>query len=160
VGFFLLGTLYLQYYVLDTLLSLLETIAHNANRSASQGKLNTARIPQGQNVPSTKASKSGRIPDVSLIKTMVNGGTDGIEQLSGLPIEGGGILINMGISTVIIFLATEVGDLAKKYQVWHKQMAKHNPRSSRPVSLITKGSARIYLTKMRKSLRESLKIEK
>jgi hypothetical protein len=39
-------------------------------------------------------------------------------------------------------------------------MVEQNPRSSRPVSLIAKGSARIYLTKMRKRLRESLKIEK
>jgi hypothetical protein len=50
---------------------------------------NTAKIPQGKNVPSPKAFKSGRIPDVRLIKTLVNGGTAGIEQLSGLPIEGG-----------------------------------------------------------------------
>jgi hypothetical protein len=50
--------------------------------------------------------------------------------------------------------------LAKKYQVWHKQMAENNPRSSRPVSLLTKGRARIYLTQMRKSLRKSLKVEK
>jgi hypothetical protein len=63
--------------------------AHNANRSASQGKLNTAKIPQGTNVTSPKASKSGIIPDVRLIKTLVNGGTSGMEQLSSLPIEGG-----------------------------------------------------------------------
>jgi hypothetical protein len=66
----------------------------------------------------------------------------------------------MGISTEGVFLATEVGELAKKYQVWHKQMAKQNPRASRPVSLLTKGSARFYLTQTRKSLCESLKVEK
>jgi hypothetical protein len=63
--------------------------AHNTNRSVSQGKLNTAKFPQVPNVPSPKASKSGIIPDLSLIKTLVNGGTAGIQQLSGLPIEGG-----------------------------------------------------------------------
>jgi hypothetical protein len=66
----------------------------------------------------------------------------------------------MGISTASVFLATEVGELAKKYQVWHKQMADQNPRPSRPASLLTKGSAHIYLTQMRKSLCDSLKIEK
>jgi hypothetical protein len=50
--------------------------AHNTHRSASQEKINTGQITQGQNVPSPKASKSGRIPDVSLIKTLVNGGAD------------------------------------------------------------------------------------
>jgi hypothetical protein len=39
-------------------------------------------------------------------------------------------------------------------------MAEQNPRSSRPASLLTKGSARIYLTQMRKSLCESLKVKK
>jgi hypothetical protein len=72
----------------------------------------------------------------------------------------GVILIDMGISNASVFMATEVGELAKNYQVWHKQMAEHNPRSSRPISLLTKGIARIYLTQMRKSIRESLKVEK
>jgi hypothetical protein len=61
---------------------------HNENRSASQGKLNTAKNSHGPNVPSTRDSKSGRITDARLIKTPVNGGTDGMEQLNGLPIEG------------------------------------------------------------------------
>jgi hypothetical protein len=39
-------------------------------------------------------------------------------------------------------------------------MAEQNLRSSRPVFLLTKGSARIYLTQMRKYLSESLKAEK
>jgi hypothetical protein len=64
--------------------------AYNETRSAHQ--LNTARIPHGPNVPSTKASKSGRIPDVRIMKSPVNGGTAGMEQLSGLPIEGKNIL--------------------------------------------------------------------
>jgi hypothetical protein len=39
-------------------------------------------------------------------------------------------------------------------------MDEQNPRSIRPVSFLTRGSARIYLTQMRISLRESLKVEK
>jgi hypothetical protein len=66
----------------------------------------------------------------------------------------------MGISTASLFLATELRDLAKKYHIWHNKMAEQNPRSSRTVSLLTKGGARIYLTQMRKSLRESLKVGK
>jgi hypothetical protein len=107
--------------------------AHNEARSASQVKLNTAKIPHGPNVPSTKASKSGRFPDVRIIKTPVNGGTDGMEQLIGLPIEGKENLINLCILTASVFLATKVGELAKKYQVWRKQMAEQNPRSGRTV---------------------------
>jgi hypothetical protein len=120
----------------------------------------TKKIALLAKVPGTKDSKSGRSTYARLIKTQVNGATAGMEQLNGLPIEGKQFLIEMGISTASVFLATEVGELAKKYQVWHNQMAEQNPRSSRPVSLLIKGSARIYLTQMRTSLRESLKVEK
>jgi hypothetical protein len=65
---------------------------HNETSPSSQGKLNTAKIPHGPNVPSTNDSKSGRRTDARLIKTPVNGGTAGIEQLNGLHIEGKQIL--------------------------------------------------------------------
>jgi hypothetical protein len=65
---------------------------HNENRSASQGKLNTAKIPHGSNVPIINYSKSGIITDARLIKTPVNRGTAGMEQLNSLPIEGKQIL--------------------------------------------------------------------
>jgi hypothetical protein len=119
---------------------------HNETSPASKGKLNTAKNPHVPNVPSTKDSKSCRSTDARLIKTPVNGGTAGMEQLNGLPIEDEKNLIDMDISTASIFLATEV--------------AEQNTRSSRPVYLLTKGSARIYLTQKPKSLLESLKIEK
>jgi hypothetical protein len=75
-----------------------------------------------------------------------------MEQLKCLPIECKTFLIDMGIFTASVFLSTEVGELAKKYQVWHKQMAEQNPSASILVSMITKGSARTHLTKIRKRL--------
>jgi hypothetical protein len=44
-----------------------------------------------------------------------------MKQLNSLPIEGKKHLINMGISTASVFLAIEVGELAKQYQVWHNK---------------------------------------
>jgi hypothetical protein len=73
-----------------------------------------------------------------------------MEQLNSLPIECKKILLIWVFSQKKKFLSTEVGELAKKYQVWHKQMAEQNPSVSRSVSMITKGSARIHLTQMRK----------
>jgi hypothetical protein len=48
----------------------------------------------------------------------------------------------MGIFTASVFLFIEVGKLAKKYQVWHKQMAEQNPSESRPVSMIKEKCAK------------------
>jgi hypothetical protein len=63
----------------------------------------------------------------------------------------------MGIFTASVFLSTEVGELANKYQVWHKKAAQQDSSASRPVSMITNGSAHIHPTKMRKRLPKSLK---
>jgi hypothetical protein len=65
----------------------------------------------------------------------------------------------MGIFTASVFLSNEVGKLATHYQAWHKQTAKQNQSASRPASLITAVSSRIYLINMRKKIRDSLKAE-
>jgi hypothetical protein len=83
-----------------------------------------------------------------------------MEQLNSLPIMCKKSLIDMSIFTATFFLSTEVGELAKIWQVWHKQMAKQNPSMSRPVSVVAKGSARIHLTQMCKRLCELLKAQK
>jgi hypothetical protein len=80
--------------------------------------------------------------------------------LNSLPIEGKRKLIDMVILITSVFLSTEVGKLAIKYQVWHKQMAEQNPSASTPISMITKGSTHIHLTQMRKRLCDSLKAKK
>jgi hypothetical protein len=69
------------------------------------------------------------------------------------------IFFDMGISMASVFLSNEVGELATKYQVWHKLTSKKNKSSARPASQITTGCARIYLVKMRNKIRESLKAE-
>jgi hypothetical protein len=63
----------------------------------------------------------------------------------------------MGISTASVFLSNEVGELATKYQAWHKLMADKNQSAGRPASQITTVCARIYLVKMRNKIRDSLK---
>jgi hypothetical protein len=83
-----------------------------------------------------------------------------MEHLNSLNIECKKILSVWVFSLQVFFLSSEVGELTKTYKVWHNQMAKQNPSSSRPVSMITKGSACIHLTQMRKLLHESLKAEK
>jgi hypothetical protein len=65
----------------------------------------------------------------------------------------------MGIYTAIFFLSNEVGELATKYQAWHKLTADKNKSAGRPASQITTGCARIYLVKMRNKIRDSLKTE-
>jgi hypothetical protein len=65
----------------------------------------------------------------------------------------------MGISKASIFLSNEVGELALKYQAWHKLTADENKSAGRPASHITTGCARIHLVKMRNKIRDSLKAE-
>jgi hypothetical protein len=65
----------------------------------------------------------------------------------------------MVISTASIFLTNEVGELATKYQAWHKLTADKNQSARRPASQITTGCAHIHLVKMRNKIRDSLKTE-
>jgi hypothetical protein len=58
----------------------------------------------------------------------------------------------MCISTASVFLSNEVGELATKYQAWHKLTADKNQSAGRPASQITTGCAHIYLGKMRNKL--------
>jgi hypothetical protein len=53
----------------------------------------------------------------------------------------------MGISTTSVFLSNEVGELATKYQAWHKLTEEKNKSAGRIASQITTGCARIYLFK-------------
>jgi hypothetical protein len=65
----------------------------------------------------------------------------------------------MGIFAASVFLSNEVGELATKYQAWHKLTAGKNQSAGRPASQVTTGCARIYLVKMRNKIRDSLKTE-
>jgi hypothetical protein len=58
----------------------------------------------------------------------------------------------MGISTTSVFLSNEVGELATKYQAWHKLTADKNQNAGRPASQITTGCARVYLVKVRNKI--------
>jgi hypothetical protein len=69
------------------------------------------------------------------------------------------IFFDMGISTASVFLSNEVGELATKYQAWHKLRADKNQSAGRPASQITTGCAHIYLVKVRNKIRDFLKAE-
>jgi hypothetical protein len=58
----------------------------------------------------------------------------------------------MVISTASFLLSTEVGELATKYQAWHKLTADKNQSAGRPASQITTGCAGICLVKMRNKM--------
>jgi hypothetical protein len=55
----------------------------------------------------------------------------GMEQLDIFLIECQKFLINLGIFTASVFLSSDVGDLAEKYQVWRKKTAEQDPSASR-----------------------------
>jgi hypothetical protein len=62
--------------------------------------------------------------------------------------------MDMGISTASILLSNEVGELATKYQAWHKLTADKNQSAGIPASQITTGYARMYLVKMRNKIQD------
>jgi hypothetical protein len=86
-------------------------------------------------------------------------GDTGTKELNILPTKCKAFISGMGISTASVFLSNEVGELATKYQDWHKLTAHKNQSAGRPASQITTGCARIYLVKMRNKIRYSLKTE-
>jgi hypothetical protein len=88
-----------------------------------------------------------------------NCGASGTKELNILPTKCKSFLFVMGIFTATVFLSNEVGELATKYQAWHKLTAEKNQSAGRPASQITTGCARIYLVKMRNKIRDSLKTE-
>jgi hypothetical protein len=111
-------------------------------------------IPHGPNQTGATDDKSGGCKDTKVINDKDNCGAAAMEHLfEHRTYRVQKNIVDMGIFTASVFLSTEVGEFAKKYQMWHKQMAEQNASASRPVSMITKGSARIHLTQMRKRLR-------
>jgi hypothetical protein len=88
-----------------------------------------------------------------------NCGAAGTQQLNMLPTKCKAFIFAMGISMASVFLSNEVGELATKYQAWHKLTADENESAGIPDSQITTGSARIYLLQMQNKIRYSLKAE-
>jgi hypothetical protein len=82
-----------------------------------------------------------------------------MQHLNILPTKCKAFLFNMGISTAGVFLSNEVGELATKYQAWHKLTDDENQSAGRPSSQIITGCTSIYLVKMRNKIRDSLKAE-
>jgi hypothetical protein len=86
-------------------------------------------------------------------------GSAGTKELNILTTKCKAFLFDMGISTASVFLSNEAGELATKYQAWHKLTADENQSSGRPASQIKTGCARIYIVTMRNKIRDSLKTD-
>jgi hypothetical protein len=81
-----------------------------------------------------------------------NCGAAETKELNILPTTCKAFIFYMGISTALVFLSNEVGELATKYQAWHKLTADKNQSAGRPASQITTGCTRIYLVKIRNKI--------
>jgi hypothetical protein len=88
---------------------------------------------------------SGGCKDSEVIDDKDNCGAAGMQQLNSIPTKCKTFLFDMGVSTASVFLSNEVGELATKYQAWHKQTAEKHQSASRAASLIITGCSRIYL---------------
>jgi hypothetical protein len=83
----------------------------------------------------------------------------GTKELNILPTKCKAFLFDMGISTARVFLSNEEGELATKYQDWHKLTTNENQSAGRRAYQITTGCAHIYLVKMRNKILDSLKTD-
>jgi hypothetical protein len=82
------------------------------------------------------------------IRNKDNCGPPGMQELNILPTKCKEFIFDRGISTASVFLYNEVGELATKYQAWHKLTADENQSAGRPAYRIKTGCAHIYLVKM------------
>jgi hypothetical protein len=125
--------------------------------SAQQGEFISDKILHAPNPTGAKDGNSGGCKGSEGMYNKDNCGAAGMQQLNILPTKCKAFIFDLGISTAILFLSNEVGELATKYQAWHKLTAEENQSVGRPASQITTGCAPIYLVKMRNKIRDSLK---
>jgi hypothetical protein len=127
--------------------------------SARQGEFISDKIRHAPNPTGAMDGHPGGCKGSEGMGNKDNYGATGTKELNILPTKCKSFLFDMGISTASVFLSNEVGELATKYQAWHKLTADENQSAVRPASQITTGCARIYLVKMRNKIRDSLKAE-
>jgi hypothetical protein len=129
-------------------------------KSAQQGEFISDKIIDALTPTSAMDGNSGGCKGSEGMRNKDKCGAAGMQHLNILPTKCKSFHLDMGISTASAVLSNEVGELAKKYQSWHKLMADKNQSAGRPASQITTGCARIYLVKMRNKIRDSLEAEK
>jgi hypothetical protein len=127
--------------------------------SARQGEFILDRTHHSPNPNGDMGGKSGGSKESEVIVDKDNCGAAGTQHLNILPTKYKAFLFNMDIFTARVFLSNKAGELATKYQVWNKLTVNENQSDGRPTSQITTGCASIYLVKMRKKIRDSLKVE-
>jgi hypothetical protein len=127
--------------------------------SARQGEFISDKIRHAPNPTGAMDGNSGGCKGSEGMHNKYNCGAAGTKELNILPTKCKAFIFDMGISMVIVFLSTELGEMATKYQAWHKLTDEENQSVWIPASQITTGCARIYLVKMRNKIRDSLKAE-
>jgi hypothetical protein len=127
--------------------------------STRQGEFISDKIRHAPNITGAMDDNSGGCKGSEGMRNKDNGGAAGTKELNILPTKSNAFIFDIGISTASVFLFNEVGELATKYQYWHKLTANENQSAGRPASHITTGCAHIYLVKMRNKIRDSLKAE-
>jgi hypothetical protein len=88
----------------------------------------TRRIYLGEKIPwpqphQSTDEKLGGCKESEVIYDKDNCCAAGMQQLNILPTKCKAFLFDMRIFTAISFLSNELGELATKYQAWHKQTA-------------------------------------
>jgi hypothetical protein len=131
----------------------------NLKSSARQGEFISERILHAPDPTGAIDGNLGGCKFSEGMRSKDNCGAAGTQHLNILPTKCKAFLFHMGITTEIVFLSNKVGELATKYQAWHKLMADENQSAGRPASPITTGCACIYLVKMRNKIRDSRKAE-
>jgi hypothetical protein len=129
-----------------------ETNLENLKSSARQGVFISDKISDDPRPTGAMYGNPGRSKVSEGMSNKDNCGAAGTKELNILPTKCKAFIFYMGISTASVFLSNELGELAKKYQAWHKLTPDKNQSSGRPASQITTGCARIYLVKMRNKI--------
>jgi hypothetical protein len=102
--------------------------------SARQGEIISERIRHAPHPTSAMDGNSRGCKGSEGMGDKDKYGAAGMQQLNMLPIKCKAFLFDMGIFTASVFLSNEVGELATKYQAWHKLTADKNQSDVRPAS--------------------------
>jgi hypothetical protein len=91
--------------------------------SARQREFISDKLRHDPNPTGVMDGNSGNVKGSEGMRNKDNCGASGTKELNILPTKCKSFLFDMGISTASVFLSNEVGELATKYQAWHKLTA-------------------------------------
>jgi hypothetical protein len=102
--------------------------------SARQGAFMLDKFRDAPHPTGAMDGNSGGCKSLEGVRNKDNCETTGTKELNILPTKCKAFIFDMGISTASVLLYNEVGELATKYQGWHKLMADENQSAGRPAS--------------------------